>query len=58
MISQFKQPAINQLIPDMKYSHKELGWGSATMMFYELTKDPKQIPVHLISKEEPMDLDC
>jgi hypothetical protein len=42
----------------MKYRHKELGWGSATMMFYELTKDPKQIPVHLISKEEPMDLAC
>jgi hypothetical protein len=54
-MSQFKQPAINQLISDMKYRH-ELGWGSATTMFYELTKDPKEIPVHLISKEEPMDL--
>jgi hypothetical protein len=41
----------------MKYRHKELGWGSATMI-YELTKDPKQIPVHLVSKEEPMDLAC
>jgi hypothetical protein len=41
----------------MKYRH-ELRWGSATTMFYELTKHPMEIPVHLISKEEPMDLAC